>query len=60
MADAKGNNYVLVIFDSCRYDTFVEEFSSILQRQAHLRHRDADPHADAHDHAQIQHDEDED
>ncbi|MEZ5365509.1 MAG: sulfatase-like hydrolase/transferase [Bryobacterales bacterium] len=24
MADAKGNNYVLVIFDSCRYDTFVE------------------------------------
>jgi hypothetical protein len=24
MSEAKGNNYVLVIFDSCRYDTFVE------------------------------------
>src|ERR1035441_2697137 len=23
-AAAKGNNYVLIIFDSCRYDTFVE------------------------------------
>ncbi len=24
MGEPKGNNYVLVIFDSCRYDTFVE------------------------------------
>ncbi|MCP5141808.1 MAG: protein TolQ [Gammaproteobacteria bacterium] len=31
-----------------RYDTFVEEFSSILQRQAHLRHRDHD-HGHGHD-----------
>ena len=34
MSAAKGNNYVLVIFDSCRYDTFTEEFSTILQRYA--------------------------
>ncbi|MCB1733761.1 MAG: protein TolQ [Gammaproteobacteria bacterium] len=43
-----------------RYDTFVEEFSSILQRQAHLRHRDADAHVHDNEHGHIKHDEDED
>ena len=39
MQEAKGNNYVLVIFDSCRYDTFKEAAPKTMARLGQLEKR---------------------
>ena len=39
MAEANGNNYVLVIFDSCRYDTFVEAAPKTMARLGEVEKR---------------------
>lgn len=39
MSAAKGNNYVLVIFDSCRYDTFVEAAPKTMPKLGRVEQR---------------------